>query len=189
MKTLGIATAVLALAATSAAAEWELNATESRLAFGSVKNAFIGEVHSFGGLSGSVSNAGDVTIQIGLADVQTNIDIRNERMVEHVFAGTPAATINAQIDMDGIKKLRPGESMIVESDVDVSFLGEDVSVFSELYVVRTSGRSVMVTTNDMVFVDTEQLGIDAGITTLQELAGLDSITRAVPVSLRFVFEK
>ena len=36
---------------------------------------------------------------------------------------------------------------------------------------------------------TEDLGIDAGIDTLQELASLESITRVTPVTLRFVFER
>ncbi len=180
----------LSLAASTAAAqEWTLNEENSRLAFGSVKNAFIGEVHTFDGLSGSVDRNGMVNIEVSLADVNTNIDIRNERFVEHVFSNTPAATLSAEIDMDTLKRMRPGESAVIEADVDLSFLGQDVSVFSELFVIRTSGSSVMVTTNDMIYLDTEQLGIDGGIDKLQELAGLDSITRAVPVSLRFVFER
>ncbi|MEL6532735.1 MAG: YceI family protein, partial [Pseudomonadota bacterium] len=49
--------------------------------------------------------------------------------------------------------------------------------------------SVMVTTNDMLFLAADEAGIDGAIDTLMELAGLDSITRAVPVTLRFVFEE
>ena len=47
----------------------------------------------------------------------------------------------------------------------------------------------MVTTNDMLFLAADEAGIDGAIDTLMELAGLDSITRAVPVTLRFVFEE
>lgn len=177
------------IAGAASAQSWTLNTDSSRLAFGSVKNSFIGEVHTFEGLTGSVDRDGMVSVDIPLANVATNIDIRNERLVEFVFENSPSATLSAEIDMDDLKRLRPGESAVIEADVDLSFLGQDVSVFSELFVVRTSGSSVMVTTNDIVYVDTEQLGIDAGIDKLQELASLDSITRAVPVSIRFVFER
>lgn len=177
------------IAGAASAQSWTLNSDSSRLAFGSVKNSFIGEVHTFEGLTGSVDRDGMVSVDIPLANVATNIDIRNERLVEFVFENSPSATLSAEIDMDDLKRLRPGESAVIEADVDLSFLGQDVSVFSELFVVRTSGSSVMVTTNDIVYVDTEQLGIDAGINKLQELASLDSITRAVPVSIRFVFER
>ena len=38
-------------------------------------------------------------------------------------------------------------------------------------------------------VSTDELGIDAGIDKLMELAGLPGITRVAPVTIRMVFEK
>jgi len=38
-----------------------------------------------------------------------------------------------------------------------------------------------------LFVATDELGVDAGIDALQEIAGLDSITRSTPVTMRFMF--
>lgn len=189
-KSLLAAAVALCMGTTSVAAQdWTLDAEASRLAFGSVKNSYIGEVHTFEGLSGTVSRDGEVAIEVSLADVSTNIDIRNERMGEHVFDGTPSATLSGIIDMDALKSMRPGQSSIIEMDATLSFLGQDIDVFTELFVIRTSPRSVMVTTNDMIMLTTEDLGIDAGIDTLQSLANLDSITRVTPVTLRFVFER
>jgi len=71
----------------------------------------------------------------------------------------------------------------------LEFLGEEVDVFTEVFVVRTSARDVMVTTNDMVMLATDELGIDASIDKLQELASLDSITRVTPVTVRFMFSR
>lgn len=184
------AVAALCLTATSALAQdWSLDTDTSRLAFGSVKNAYVGEVHTFEGLTGSVSRDGAVAIDIPLSGISTNIDIRNERFAEFVFANAPSATLTAEFDMDMLKKMRPGETATMELDATMAFLGNEVDVFTEVFVVRTSPRDVMVTTNDMVMLATDELGIDAGIDKLQELAGLDSITRVTPVNARFMFKR
>jgi len=189
-RTLLSAALALCLTATGAfAQDWTLNPDTSRLAFGSVKNHNIGEVHTFEGLNGTVSRDGNVVVEIPLTGVSTNIDIRNERLGEYVFAGAPMATLSGTIDMAEFKSLRPGKSDIIEMDAVLSFLGQDVDVSTELFVVRTSARSVMVTTNDMVMLTTEDLGIDAGIDILQQLANLEDITRVTPVTIRFVFER
>jgi hypothetical protein len=189
-KLLAITALGLCVTASSVLAQdWTLNADASRLAFGSIKNSFIGEAHSFEGISGSVSAKGEVSIDIPLGGVATNIDIRNERLIEFVFSNAPSATLSATLDMKSLKSMRPGETTTMELDATLSFLGNDVDVFTEVFVARLSGGSVMVTTNDMVFLDTDELGIDAGIDKLQELASLDSIARATPITVRFVFDR
>ncbi|MEO0370213.1 MAG: YceI family protein [Pseudomonadota bacterium] len=179
----------LALTAGMATAEeWTLDGAASKLAFGSVKNAYTGEVHSFGGLSGSVKD-GQAAISIDLASVETWIDIRNERMVEHVFNNIPDATINAEIDMSAIEGLAEGDTAVVDFEGTIGLLGNEVDVFTEVFVARMTGDKVLVTTNEMVMIATDELGLDAGIDKLQEIAGLDSITRSVPVTIRLVFDK
>ncbi len=181
--------ALCVTASSALAQDWTLNADASRLAFGSIKNSFIGEAHSFEGLSGSVNAKGDVAIDIPLGGVATNIDIRNERLIEFVFNNAPSATLSANFDMKALKSLRPGDTTTMELDAVLSLLGNDVDVSTEVFVARLSGGSVMVTTNDMIFLDTEELGIDGGIDKLQELASLDSIARATPITVRFVFDR
>lgn len=181
--------ALCVTASSALAQDWTLNADASRLAFGSIKNSFIGEAHSFEGLSGSVNAKGDVAIDIPLGGVATNIDIRNERLIEFVFNNAPSATLSANFDMKALKSLRPGDTTTMELDAVLSLLGNDVDVSTEVFVARLSGGRVMVTTNDMIFLDTEELGIDGGIDKLQELASLDSIARATPITVRFVFDR
>ena len=53
--------------------------------------------------------------------------------------------------------------------------------------MRLSESQVLVDSNGMVMLSTEDAEIDAGIDKLQELASLDGITRVSPVSLRLVF--
>jgi hypothetical protein len=46
----------------------------------------------------------------------------------------------------------------------------------------------MASSESMIMMSTEELGINAGIDTLMALAKLPSITRVSPITLRFVFE-
>jgi len=179
--------AMLALATSASAADWTLDGSSSKLSFGSVKIEDVAEVHTFPNLTGTVGADGAVQIDIDLASVQTNIDIRNERMNEHVFKGMASASLTGQIDMAAMDALAVGGTMVQEMEITLGFLGEQVPLDASLFVARLSETDVMVTTDSMVFVTADDLGISEGIDTLQELAGLDSITRAVPVTLRLMF--
>jgi len=179
--------AALLLAGLASAETWTLDGASSKLAFGSIKKDLIGEVHSFDALTGTVDKTGAVSIEIDLNSVETLIDIRNERMREFVFKNAPSATLTAQIDMDAMAAMEVGSTGVVDFDGVVSFLGTENEIYTELFVARLSETQVMVTTNDMVFLAVEDLGISAGIDKLQEIAELPSITRAAPVTVRLMF--
>ncbi len=181
-----IASAIVATPALSAG--WDLNSDTSHLAYGTIKIDDIGEVNSFNNLSGHVSEDGKVEIGIDLSSVETNIDIRNERMIEHVFRKAATATLTADIDMEAVSSLNVGQSTVVEVDATLSFVGTDVAFFTEMYVLRVSKDQVMVSTNDMVFISTEDAGVSDGVDKLMELAQLPGITRTVPVTARLMFD-
>jgi len=178
-----------ALFCTAAFAEgWVLNSDESQLSFASVKNDYIGEVHSFQTIGGAVSEEGLAEITIDLTSVETMIDIRNERMIEHVFSSIPSARLTAELDMAALDGVAIGESTMMEVDAVLSFLGAELDFYTDMYIVRITETRVMALSNDMVFLETDAAGIDAGVNVLMELAGLDHISRAVPVTMRFVFD-
>lgn len=177
-----------ALSGVAEAGSWALDAEASHVAYGSIKKDTIGEVNSFSGLSGTVTPDGAVSVSIDLSSIETYVDIRNERMIEHVFKGAATATISSEIDMTELEALGVGETTVVDAEAVLSFVGAEVPVEAELLVVRLSETRAMVTTNDMVFVSTEDLGVNAGIDKLMELAKLPGITRTAPVTLRFVFD-
>lgn len=190
IKTTLLATAAaFGLAGAVSAEGWTLDGDASHIAFGSVKSHFIGEVHTFSGLTGTVGEDGETSIEIELASLETQIDIRNERIAEHVFKMLPSAQLTAQLEMDEFLQLEVGGSAVMELDFDLALLGEDVPLYGDIFVMRVGEDQVLVTTNSMVFVDTEMLGIDEGVDKLQELASLEDITRAVPVTMRFMFHR
>lgn len=188
--TAGLASSVagIGINLTNKSNSWALDPTVSSVSFGSIKNDYIGESHSFGKMSGSVSADGAVTIELGLASVDTTVEKRNERMINHVFANAPSAVITAQLDMDQLGNLATGESHVLTTSGNLSFLGQENELEASFFVIRLSDEKVMVTTNGMIMLSTTDAGIDAGIDKLQELAGLDSITRVSPVTMRLIFE-
>lgn len=188
LKTLALAGMMATLGSFAAAESWTLNGEASRVAFGSVKKDVIGEVHHFTGLTGSVSADGAVALEIDLASVETYIDIRNERMIEHVFKKTPTAKINAQIDMAEVSSLAVGESAVIDADGILSLVGSELDIYTEMYVLRISPSQVMVSTNDMIMLSMEDVDLMAGIDKLMALAELPGITRVSPVTLRLVFD-
>ncbi|MEM7268772.1 MAG: c-type cytochrome [Pseudomonadota bacterium] len=175
------------MAAAAHAQTWTLDGEASHLAFGSVKKEEIGEVHSFGGLKGTVDAEGKAEITIDLSSVETNIDIRNERMIEHVFKNVGEAQLTATIDMEEVAGLAVGETAVVDAIGVLTLVGVSLELDAEMFVARLAEDRVMVSTNDMIFLSTEEAGITAGIDKLMELANLPGITRAAPVTLRFIF--
>ncbi|MEM1004756.1 MAG: cytochrome c family protein [Pseudomonadota bacterium] len=179
-----------AIVATQTLAEgWTLVPQGSHLAYGTVKSDVVGEVNSFTSLSGRVGPDGQADITIDLSSVETNIDIRNARMIEHVFRNVGTAKLTAAFDMSTISDLKIGGFALIDAEAVLSLVGVDVEFDAEMFVARLSETSVLVTTNDMVFISTEDAGVDAGVDTLMELAGLPGITRTVPVTARLIFEK
>ncbi len=166
---------------------WTLDSENSKVAFGSIKKEKVGEVHSFETISGTVSAKGEVSIDIDLASVQTNIDIRNERMIEHVFKGAATANLSATVDMEEIAHMETGAMSIVDVEGVLSFLGQSIEVETEMFVARIADDKAVVTTNDMIFIGAEDAGINDGVSKLMELAKLPGITRTSPVTLRLVF--
>ena len=171
-------------------AKWSAVEDQSRIAFGSIKKDTVGEVHHFEGVTGTVGEDGKLTLAVVLGSVETNIDIRNERMLEHVFQGGKAkAMVSGEIDLDEVKDLKPGDTSIIDFEGVLAFAGINVDVEAEMLVARLAETRGLVSTADFIMVSTEDLGIDPGVNKLMELAKLPGITRVTPVAVRVVFEK
>ena len=168
------------------ATSWTLDGENSRIAFGSIKKDTVGESHGFEAISGTISADGSAEISIDLATVQTNIDIRNERMIEHVFKGMANATITGSLDIEEASDLEVGAFSLIDFEGKLSLVGTEIELEAEMFVMRVSQTQVIVTNNDLIFIGTEAAGINAGIDKLMELAKLPGITRTSPVMLRLI---
>lgn len=172
-------------------ADWNLKSDESSLHFISIKQNTIAETNRFQQLEGSVSEAGDFQFSINLSGVETNIPIRNERMNEFLFesAKFPLATGKGKIDMARVSELAVGELMNIRLPVTIEFHGVSVKKDVMLQVARLSSQKLWAVTEVPFIINAAEFGLTDGIEKLRELAGLPSITQAVPVSVSLVFVK
>ncbi|QUL37046.1 YceI family protein [Erythrobacter sp. JK5] len=194
------ASALLALAACQQApaeapplaeGTWTVDSDASRLNYVSVKSGEIAENNHFTGLSGSVAPDGAATVEIDLATVSTGVDIRNERMREIFFnvAEFPKATITAQVDPAAFEALAVGESTTQPLKGTLSVKGAETAIDTEVDVTRVSADRVLVASKEPVIVYADALDLTEGLAQLQQLAGLPSITPAVPVTFSIAFER
>jgi len=186
--------ALLVAACSQSAAQgsdWQLDAGASALNFVSIKSGSIAETHHFGDISGSVAEDGTAELLIALDSVETGIEIRNERMREHFFqtGEYPQARLTAQIDLAALTGLEPGQRTTLPLQGTLELHGVSLPVETEVTVTDLNGERVLVETAQPVLLHVNDFGLADGLATLQDLAGLPSITPVVPVTASLVFER
>ncbi|MDG2420988.1 MAG: YceI family protein [Gammaproteobacteria bacterium] len=187
-KTLFLVSTVLLAGA--AQAQWSLNNDASTLSFVTVKADHVGEVHTFDRLSGSIDDRGNVEIIIELASVNTLIDIRNERMQNMLFETNlfPEAKITSEINLSAITAMSAGVSVSMEVEFELDIHGASNSYTADLVVTRLE-NGVIASTSKPILVTANTHGLVEGVEALREVAGLPSISRAVPVTFTVIFDQ
>ncbi|HNP35493.1 MAG TPA: YceI family protein [Woeseiaceae bacterium] len=173
----------------SASAGWVLDNDKSHISFTSTKANSVAEVLGFNKLKGSVSDDGHVHVSIDLNSVDTAIEVRDERMREMLFETEkyPAASITATIAMQDLAALKPGDTKSMDVDAELSMHGTTIEVPVSLEVARLTKDRILVVSKKPVVVTAGQFGLVGGLDKLQEIAGLPSISPAVPVSFILTF--
>ncbi len=184
-----IAAAALMLAA-PAHAEWSLSNDASRLSFVTTKAGQVAEVHRFHSLSGSIDASGNVSVAIDLSSVDTLIPVRDERMRDILFevAEFPEATLTGKVDAAAIGALRTGATSTMAVEGTLALRGQSVPVTVEFLVARLSDSRIVASSLQPVVINAGQVDLAAGVEALREVAGLPSISPAVPVSLVLTFD-
>jgi len=180
----------LAVAAT-AQADWTLDNDNSSLNFVSTKAGKVAEVHSFGTLSGKVDKNGYAEIAIDLASVNTNIEIRDERMREYLFETDrfALAVITAQLDTRTLSGLEAGTSATMSIEGELTLHGKSQPVTLPISAYRLDDNTMLVISSQPFVINADSFELAAGVEKLREIAGLPSISTAVPVSFRLSFTR
>jgi len=170
-------------------AQWELDTNHSALNFVSIKNNSIAETHVFNSMVGFVGKDGRVQLAIDLDSVETLIPIRNERMRELLFqtALFPTANITAQVAPEVLAAIAEGGFVTTDIAVTLSLHGMERELSVPVMVKGEEGGLMRVFTPRPVIVTAADFGLEDGVTALREIAGLNSISTAVPVTLHLVF--
>ena len=181
----------LVLLAPMAQADWQLDNEQSRLSFVSTKAGAVAEVHYFEQLEGGVDEQGELALSIQLASVQTAIDIRNQRMRELLFQTErfPSATLTATLDSAALDALPPGSQSTMQLEALLRIRDQQLPLAVEVTVARLDAQTLLVQSRQPLVVYASQLGLSDGVEALREVAGLPSISPAVPVSFNLTFRE
>ncbi|MEE4185304.1 MAG: YceI family protein [Gammaproteobacteria bacterium] len=180
---------VLTCFASTASAQWKLDGERSRLSFISVKNAAVGESHTFKSLVGFVNAGGSAQVGIDLNSVDTAIPIRDERMRELLFetGSYPSANITTEVDPAVMQHARAAPTVTTVSLL-VELHGKSATYDATVVVSAGEDGSLHVATREPIVLDVGDFDLGTGVTALRTVAGLASISTSVPVSAYLVFK-
>ena len=186
---LSLSFAALASAA-PAWAEWQV-ADNSRIQFVSIKNNTIGEVSHFDMISGTVGDQGAVEVRVTLDSVETNIGIRNDRMKKMLFeVGLyPEAVITAQLSEEAMAAAGSSSGAAVPVVLQIDLHGQVVSKDAVLTVSATDAGGFSATTSQPILLNAAEFNLEDGVAALQSVAGLNAISRVIPVTVSLNFTK
>ena len=183
--------AVTTLTSNSALAEWTLDAGSSNISYGTIKNGMIGETNTFKTISGTIDKDGHVDIDISLASVDTQLELRDERMRDIVFkvAENVSANLTGDMNLQAHNDQEIGTSRVIEATIALELVGQKVEHDVMLVVTRLAENKVMVVPHGVIFLDVEEYELLDAIEELRNLAGLDTIETVVPMSFYLTFTK
>lgn len=176
--------------ATPSFADWTVNSEQSSIHFSSVKKNTIGEVHHFQELSGSLDDAGAFKVEIALASVNTGVEIRDTRMKEQLFQTSqfPKATISATLPKTLMSSLKKGATFNETVSFTLDLHGKKVELSTQVAIAVTK-KEIIVSSIAPIMLDAAKFDLVPGIETLKQLASLDAIATAVPVTLHLVLTR
>lgn len=173
-------------------ASWQLVPELSSVNFVSVKQEHIAEAHHFKTLSGNINDKNQLQITIDLSSVETNIGIRNERMQKMLFdlANAKNAILTANVDK-ALTDLNKGAhgSVLVTQPATLNLHGKTEKITVQLLLSKTTKGGIVASITQPILINAASYNLEDGVAALQKIAGLNSITKTVPVTGSFVFKK
>jgi polyisoprenoid-binding protein YceI len=169
--------------------DWELDNTRSTINFVSIKNGSVGEIHKFTSLVGFIGEAGNAQLTVDLDSVQTLIDIRNERMREMLFETVkfPVATVTAQVDPAVLAIAAEGGVLSADLPITLSLHGQEKTLTASLVIVGEGQGRLRIFSAAPILINAADFALVPGVEALQKVAGLQSISTAIPVTLQLQF--
>ena len=173
-----------ALLSGTAFADWTLDNSQSALYFVSIKKDHIAENNTFKKLSGLITDAGQGSLNIDLTSLSTTIDIRDERVRDHLFDTKtfPNATVSVDLSKTGVK---PGIQTV---NVTLDLHGVKKELTATVAIIE-AGNTVQVATVAPILLNAADFDLAGGLTILREIGAVSSISNAVPVTFFLSFVK
>ena len=169
---------------------YSLNNSLSSIHFVSTKKVHLLETHTFTDISAQISAEGAASLSINLASVESNIDIRNQRMREHLFEVDTFATaqVTLPVDLAQIASMTVAGSQVLSISPNLDLHGVSATLETDVRITKLSDSRFMVQNLNPIIIQAADFDLTAGIEMLRQLAGLDVISYSVPVNFTLVFD-
>ncbi len=173
---------------TTHAGQWALNNEASTLNFITTKNASKTEVQTFKKIQGKIAGT-QVTLSVDLSSVDTGIEIRDERLRKLFFniVKFPVATVAIDLNKTDLGPMKPGQRKILKLDAEITLLDTTQTVPVELQVIALAKKELLVVSYRPIIIDLKNFNLLKGVNALREIAKLQSINAAVPVTFSLFF--
>lgn len=170
-------------------ANWQLNSEKSNVNFITFKKEHVAEINQFERVNATIDNKGKVNLTIDLTSVNTNIQIRDQRINSYLFNtdAFPNATFTSQLDNNAIAELNVGRSERFTVTGKIALHGQTQEVSVELVVAKLTENNLLVTSATPLLIHAQDFDLVKGINELKKLANLPSISYTVPVSFVLSF--
>ena len=189
---LTITITLAAIAATQlACADWTIGNEQSQIQFTSIKKGSVAEVHYFNSINGCTDNKGSFSMVIDLASADTNIAIRNDRISKFLFEITEysAANVSASAPAATLKLLQAGTSTHLETELSLNLHAVTKQLNESLLLCKLNDNTLIVSSYKPIILNARDFKLTKGIEILRELAGLSSISRAIPVTFNLTMSQ
>lgn len=160
----------------------------SSIHFLTTKNVDVTEVHTLKMFEGKVSESGQAVLKLDLASIDTGIQIRDQRMLKHLFKEAATGTITMKFDESLIKDVLAGKVVTTEMDATFELLGKSSPLKITLQATQLADGQISVSSTKPVILDARKLQLEGGVKILQEIAKLASISQIVPVTFNLVLK-
>lgn len=170
--------------AQAAHADWQLT-QPSEVTLVSTKNSDVAETFRFSRIAGSIDASGNAKVQLDLTSIDSAIEIRDERMRDILFQTNkfPQAILSAKIDLQA---LQATQRYSLQLNLDLH--GKQQAVEVPVLIITDKNGNLVVTSLQPILIHADEFELSQGIQKLREIAKLDRISNAVPVSFTLTFE-
>ena len=164
--------------------EWNVDSSNSRVNFVSVKKNTTGEVHKFKIVNGNLSREGHFELTIPLSSVDTGISIRDERMQSMLFdvSRYPKVILSANLKHRLLEDMDIGTTKNIVVEGQVALHGLIQTLNFNVLIAKLTDKKVLVTSLKPSIINATDFNLVSGIESLKQIAKLSDISTAIPVS-------
>ena len=169
--------------------DWTLDPRQSHLYLQTEKGDQIVEKHEFTSIKGNITRAGDASLTIDLAALETGIDLRNVRMRFLLFETFkfPSAEISARLDKSKLAAITSAARISYTLPVRVNLHGITKDIDIPVTIVRVSDTAVSVSTIKPVEVNAETFDFMKGLAKLSDAQNGIKIVPAASITFDLTF--